>query len=63
VPIHYHEFSIVDGPGFSKHPDPERIVRDDPRDAGAKDGARYFEDSVRSCLAIAEAALEKQGLR
>ncbi len=63
VPIHYHEFSVVDGHGFSKHPDPQKIVRDDPRRSNARNGARYMDESVRSCLAMTEAALAKQGLR
>jgi creatinine amidohydrolase len=62
VPIHYHEFSVVDGRGFSKHPDPERIVRTDPRDAKAQDGARFFEDTVRDCMETTRAALKTQGL-
>jgi creatinine amidohydrolase len=63
VPIHYHEFSVVDGHGFSKHPDPQKIVRDDPRKSNAKNGARYMDESVSACLAMTEAALAKQGLR
>jgi len=62
VPIHYHEFSVVDGRGFSKHPDKEKIVRDDPRNAKAEDGKRYFEEAVAACLKITQAALKEKGL-
>ncbi len=62
VPLHYHEFSVVDGRGFSKHPDPERVVRDDPRKATARDGARFFEESVKSFLETTRAALKTQRL-
>jgi len=62
VPIHYHEFSVVDGKGFSKHPDSQKIVRDDPRNATAKDGARFFEEIVQTCLAATKEALKTQKL-
>ncbi len=63
TPLHYNEFSVVDGHGFSRHPDPQRVVRDDPRTASAKDGRAYFEESVRACLAAAEAGLKEKGIR
>jgi creatinine amidohydrolase len=62
APIHYHEYSVVDGHGFSRHPDPQKIVRDDPRNATARDGAGFFDDSVRACIAAAEAGLKAKGL-
>jgi creatinine amidohydrolase len=62
TPIHYHEFSVVDGHGFSRHPDPERIVRDDPRASTARDGAQWFAQVVDTCVASAEAGLKARGL-
>ena len=62
VPIHYHEFSVVDGPGFSKRPDAEKVVRDDPRKANAKDGAKYFDEQVQIVLESTRAALKMQKL-
>ncbi len=61
TPLHYNEFSVVDGRGFSKHPDPERIVRDDPRDATVEGGAKSFEALVRGYLETVQAALRRQG--
>jgi creatinine amidohydrolase len=57
VPIHYTDFSIVDGPGFSDHPAPDKITRMDPRDASAEKGKKIFEDTVRMYVDIAEKAL------
>lgn len=62
VAIHYPEYSVVDGRGFSRHPDPDRIVHDDPRDACAKDGGRYLEEQVLRFTDFARAALARQGL-
>jgi len=46
VPIHYKDFSVVDGPGFSDHPQADKIVHSDPRDATAEKGRRIFDDTV-----------------
>jgi creatinine amidohydrolase len=62
APLRYREFSVVDGHGFSRHPDPEKIVREDPRSATARDGAVFFEDAVRACIAAAEAGMKAKGL-
>ncbi len=62
VPIHYHEYSVVAGHGFSRHPDPDRIVREDPRNARAEDGRRFFEEDVAACLERTREALKAKGL-
>ena len=58
VPIHYLDFSIVDGPGFSENPAAGRVVQDDPRDATPEKGRRIFEDTVKTYLKVAEQALK-----
>jgi len=63
VPIHYTDFSVVDGPGFSDHPDPLKTVTTDPRDATAEKGRKIFEDTVRMYVDLAEKALEEKGPR
>jgi creatinine amidohydrolase len=62
VPIHYTDFSIVDGPGFSEKPDPDRVVRADPRDATAEKGKRIFDDTVAMYVSLATRALQGKGL-
>ena len=61
VPIHYSDFSVVDGAGFSDHPSPDRIVRTDPRDATADRGRGVFEDTVAMYVRLAEEALTQRG--
>jgi creatinine amidohydrolase len=46
VPMHSWEFSIVDGIGFTPQYHRDHVVRDDPRDATAKDGRELFQESV-----------------
>jgi creatinine amidohydrolase/Fe(II)-dependent formamide hydrolase-like protein len=60
VPIRYPDFSIVDGPGVSEKPSPDRIVQADPRDATAVKGKKIFEDTVRMYVDLATAALKKR---
>jgi creatinine amidohydrolase len=62
VPIHYQDFSIVDGSGFSEHPSPGRIVQSDPRDATLEQGRRFFEQTVEMYLEVARGALQEKGL-
>ena len=57
VPIHYKDFSVVDGPGFSEKPAPDRIVKNDPRDATAEKGSRIFEDTVAMYVELGAEAL------
>jgi len=59
VPIRYPDFSVVDGPGFSEKPSPDRIVLTDPRDATLEKGKRIFDDTVRMYIDLAKAALKK----
>jgi hypothetical protein len=54
VPLHYRDFSIVDGAGFSAGYDPQHVVRHDPRDAHADRGRKWFEDCVREIAARIE---------
>ncbi len=58
VPIKYRDFSIVDGPGFSDHPAPDKITRMDPRDATAEKGKRIFDDTVKMFMDLAQEALD-----
>lgn len=62
VPIHYRDFSIVDGPGFSEKPHPDRIVQADPRDADPERGQKLFEDTVKMYMDLTKEALGKKGL-
>lgn len=64
VPIHYKDFSVVDGPGFSEKPGPDRVVKNDPRDATADKGRSIFEDTAAMYAelgreTLAEAAKKK----
>ncbi len=62
VPIHYPDFSIVDGAGFSENPSPGRVVQTDPRDSTADKGKKIFEDTVQVFVQIAEEALKQKGV-
>ena len=59
IPICYADFSIVDGPGFGRNPDPDKIVKDDPRNAKEEIGEEMFEKVVQKFLKITEAALKE----
>jgi creatinine amidohydrolase/Fe(II)-dependent formamide hydrolase-like protein len=61
VPIHYKDFSIVDGPGFSDKPSPDRVTATDPRDATAEKGRQVFEETVKMYVELAEEALRRKG--
>jgi creatinine amidohydrolase len=60
VPIHYKDFSIVDGPGFSDKPSPDKVTATDPRDATAEKGRQVFEETVKMYVELAEEALRKK---
>lgn len=62
VPIRYPDFSIVDGAGFTKNPNPGRIVRSDPRDANEEMGKEIYEKIVKKFIKITEDALKEKGL-
>jgi creatinine amidohydrolase len=62
VPIHYPDFSIVDGAGFSKNPSPGKIVKTDPRDASEEMGEEIYEDIVKKFIKITQDALKEKGL-
>jgi len=62
VPIHYKDFSIVDGNGFSGKPSPDKVTATDPRDATADEGRRTFEETVKMFVELAEEALKEKGL-
>ncbi len=62
TPIHYVDFSIVDGPGFSEKPSTGRVVVTDPRDATAAKGKAVFEDTVKMYVDLAAKALKEMGL-
>ena len=57
VPIHYKDFSVVDGPGFSDKPAPDRVVANDPRDATAEKGRKIFDDTVAMFADLGSEAL------
>lgn len=61
VPLRYPDFSIVDAPGFSRSPDPERIVRADPRQASAEKGREIFERTVAMLVGLTQEALGRRG--
>jgi creatinine amidohydrolase len=56
TPIRYPDFSVVDGPGFGHNPPPDRIVREDPRDATPELGARLFAEAVEKIVAMVRSA-------
>jgi creatinine amidohydrolase len=62
VPIHYKDFSIVDGPGFSGRPSPDKVTSTDPRDATPEKGRQVFEETVKMYVALAEEALAQKKL-
>jgi creatinine amidohydrolase len=62
TPIRYPDFSVVDGPGFSRSPPADRVVREDPRDATRELGARLCGEAVDKILAMVRAALESAGI-
>jgi creatinine amidohydrolase len=62
IPIHYKDFSIVDGPGFSGKPSPDRVTATDPRDATAEKGRQVFEETVKMFIGLAEEALKNREL-
>ena len=61
TPIRYPEFSVVDGPGFTRDPPADRIVLADPRDATAERGAKMFAEAVAKIAAMAEEAVKAAG--
>jgi creatinine amidohydrolase len=62
TPIRYPDFSVVDGPGFSRHPPADRIVREDPRDATREFGATLHAEAVAKILAMVRAGLGSAGI-
>ena len=62
VPIRYADFSVVDGPGFTKTPDKDRVVKADPRDATSEFGKEIFEKSVEKFVHLTEKALQTLAL-
>ena len=62
VPIHYKDFSIVDGPGFSGKPSPDKVTATDPRDASVEKGRQVFEETVKMYVGLSEEALRGKGL-
>jgi creatinine amidohydrolase len=60
VPIRYPDFSVVDGPGFSEKPAPDRVVHNDPRDATAEKGKTIFDDTVAMYIELATSALKSR---
>jgi len=62
VPIRYPDFSVVDGPGFTKNPHKDKVVTADPRDANAEFGKELFTKSVEKFVKITEKALKELGL-
>ena len=57
VPIHYKDFSVVDGPGFSDKPSADRVVVTDPRDATAEKGRSIFDSTVAMFAELADEVL------
>jgi len=62
TPIRYPDFSVVDGPGFTRSPPADRVVREDPRDATRELGAKLCGEAVDKILATVRAALESAGI-
>ena len=60
-PIRYPDFSIVDGPGCTREPPADRVVRADPRDATVEYGAALCAEAVAKVAAAAVAALAAAG--
>jgi len=61
-PIKYQNYSIVDGLGFSSTPDPEQIVRTDPRNASEELGEKIFNDIVKKFIGMTNKVLKNKGL-
>jgi creatinine amidohydrolase len=62
VPLHYSEFSVVDGRGFTRSPDPQHVVHEDPRDATLEMGQRLFDAVVADYVKRAHEALASKGI-
>jgi creatinine amidohydrolase len=60
VPIRTSDFSIVDGPGFTPQYHRDHVVRDDPRDGTAEQGAEYFNQTVNELAADVERLIAGQ---
>jgi len=60
IPIRYADYSIVDGNGFSENPDPEKIVKMDPRDASEEFGRKIHEDIVKQFIVLISNALKEK---
>jgi creatinine amidohydrolase len=58
IPIHYTDFSIVDGNGFSGKPSPDKVTATDPRDATAEKGRQVFEETVQMYVKLTEEVLK-----
>jgi creatinine amidohydrolase len=63
TPIRYPEFSVVDGPGFTRTPPDDRVVRADPRDATREYGAKLCAEAVAKIVAMAKAGLGEAGIK
>lgn len=63
IPIHYKDFSIVDGGGFSEKPSPGKIVKTDPRDASVEKGKEIFNKTVNVYLDLTKEALRKKNIK
>jgi creatinine amidohydrolase len=61
VPLHYRDFSVVDGAGFSRTPSPDTVVRTDPRDSTAAIGRTVFGETVDMLVRAAADALRSRG--
>ncbi|HSV93361.1 MAG TPA: creatininase family protein, partial [Desulfobacterales bacterium] len=61
TPIRYPEFSIVDGPGFTRTPPADRVVRADPRAATREYGTKLCAEAVAKIVAMATAGLAATG--
>lgn len=61
-PLHYKDFSIVDGAGFSRNPSPGHVVQTDPRKASVEKGREVFEQTIEKCLTETREAMEEKGL-
>jgi creatinine amidohydrolase len=62
IPIRYPDYSIVDGYGFSENPDPDKIVKTDPRDASEKFGKEIHDQVVGEFITLTESALKEKGI-
>lgn len=60
--IKYQDYSIVDGLGFGSTPDPEQIVRTDPRNASKELGEKIFKDIVKKFIGMTNKVLQEKGL-